>query len=255
MLKSSGASCTARRSGAGPPRHDPRGATRRPAGAPHEPVVRRRRARRRRRCRVRRPRAPIAAAPRGAVAESTSVKSLNWSSPGAIVGGFATRPSSSSHTVEGTLTTPKTSESRCSGSSTGGMLGLPGPVPHALLVVVERDRHEVQPQRFELVGQRVPGRQLVAAAAPGRPRDDDGPSAAPGQVDGGSVGVGQAQLGGEVAAAHGRTTRLAEDRHGLVAVDLERQRPSECLGELVEGQRRRRAGRDGRRRRGTARGP
>ena len=65
----------------------------------------------------------------------------------------------------------------------GRQVGLAGPVADPLLVVVERDGDQVQAQRLELVGQCVPGRQLVAAAAPGRPRDDDGAPAAAGQVD------------------------------------------------------------------------
>ena len=51
------------------------------------------------------------------------MNSLNRSSPGAIVGGLTTRPDSSSHTVEGTFTMPKMSETRWSASTATGSPG------------------------------------------------------------------------------------------------------------------------------------
>jgi hypothetical protein len=83
----------------------------------------------------------------------------------------------------------------------------------------------------------LPGRQLVAASAPGGPGDQEGAPARPGQLDALSVRVGQPQVGGELAALDRRTPWLAEDCDRLLAVDLDGQCTAQSRSELREGQR------------------
>ena len=54
---------------------------------------------------------------------STLVKSRNWSSPGAMVGGWTMWSSSSIHTTDGTLVMPKRSAVTWAGSMTAGKVG------------------------------------------------------------------------------------------------------------------------------------
>ena len=165
-------------------------------------------------------------------AASTSVNSLNWSSPGAIVGGFATRPSSSSQMFEGTLTTPKTSESRCSGSSTGGSPAFP----------VQCRTRSSSSSRATATRSRPSGSSSPASASRRAARSGSrtrSTTRRPRSVGrGGSrrrsaVGVGQPQLGSEVAAPDRRTTRFAEHRDGEVAVHLDGERAAELAASSV----------------------